>query len=143
MTSGSALEIVTTHDGPRSVLQLRGELDLSNDDDVRMEIRAVMHSHDPGILVLDLSGLAFTDSTGLGTMVWAHKRMAERGHQLLLADPNPLILRLLRISGLDRHLTVVSEEAAAEKTRSHPIARGRPAPEVTRRDDARTYRLRP
>ncbi|MGE5289707.1 MAG: STAS domain-containing protein [Micromonosporaceae bacterium] len=115
MTSGSDLEIVTTHEGPRSVLQLRGELDLSNDDDVRKEIRDVLHSHDPEILVLDLSGLAFTDSTGLGTMVWAHKRMAERGNQLLLADPNSLILRLLRISGLDRQLNVVREDAAAGK----------------------------
>ncbi len=110
MTSRSALEVLTQHHGPCSVLRLRGELDVSTDDDVRREIRAVLHSHNPQILVLDLSELAFTDSTGLATMVWAHKRMAERGHQLLLADPNSLILRLLHITGLDKELQLATED---------------------------------
>ncbi len=94
MTSRSALEVLTQHHGPCSVLRLRGELDVSTDDDVRREIRAVLHSHNPQILVLDLSELAFTDSTGL----------------LLLADPNSLILRLLHITGLDKELQLATED---------------------------------
>jgi anti-anti-sigma factor len=116
MTSGPALEIVTEHEGSRSVVRLRGELDLSTDNDVRREIGAVLHSHNPKILLLDLSGLTFTDSTGLGTMVWAHKQLTERGHQLWIAGPNPLLLRLLRITGLDKQLQLVSGAGAAENS---------------------------
>ncbi len=121
MTSGSALEIVTQQQGPRSVLRLRGELDLSNDNDLRREIRGILHSHNPQILVLDLSELGFTDSTGLAAMVWAHKQMTERGHQLWLAGPNSLILRLLRISGLDKHLQLVTEGGAADGPAGPPV----------------------
>ncbi len=130
MTSGNALEIVTEHEGSRSVVRLRGELDLSTENDVRREISAVLRSQNPQILLLDLSELAFTDSTGLGTMVWAHKQMTERGHQLWLAGPNPLVLRLLRITGLDKQLQLVTGDVTQGGAAEGPAARPAPVPEA-------------
>jgi anti-anti-sigma factor len=131
MTTGPDLEILTAHQESRTVVRLRGELDLSNHDNVRREIGMAVRRHDPQTLVLELSGLSFTDSTGLATMVWAHKLMAERGHQLLLADPHPLVRRLLRISGLDNHLEIVTENPAARDPSEADPDKADPEPDST------------
>ena len=106
----SHLAIITEHHGQRSVLRLQGELDAANEDHLRCAIRTVLEQHGPHVLVLDLSALGFTDCAGLSAIVWAHKHLAGRGHELVLTGIQPFVRRLLNITGLHRYLHLSTSE---------------------------------
>src|SRR5690242_5139905 len=71
-----------------------------------------------GRVVLDLAPLSFLDSTGLGLLVSAHRRAAEVGGELRLAQPSQAIQRVLHVTGLDQVVAIfaTAEEATAAPT---------------------------
>ena len=64
--------------GNIGVLRLSGELDIATSGTLRQSLDALRDEGQEN-LVLDLSGVTFCDSTGLGTIVWLHRQLAERG----------------------------------------------------------------
>jgi anti-anti-sigma factor len=94
------LSITTDHLGQRVVLRLRGELDVSNLDSLRQALDSLLETG-PQALAVDLAKLSFADCGGLSVLVSAHKRLAEQGQGLILTDPQPLVRRLLAVTGLD------------------------------------------
>jgi anti-sigma B factor antagonist len=86
-------------DGRIAVFALRGSLDLSSARAVR---EAVAHVADEREVVVDLRGVEFIDSTGLGALIGAHKRVVEHGHTLRVVLSEGTIERLLTITGLAR-----------------------------------------
>jgi anti-sigma B factor antagonist len=86
------------------VISLVGELDLYNAHMVREELFAAT-ARSPERLVVELSGVTFIDSTGLGVLIEARTRLANRKAFLLVA-PGLETRRALEISGLDRHFAV-------------------------------------
>jgi anti-sigma B factor antagonist len=57
-------------------------------------------------LVFDLADVTFVDSTTLGTVASAHKRMSEKRGWLGVVCPDPSMRRLFSITGLDRAFPV-------------------------------------
>lgn len=104
MTPSSHLAIITERHGQRSVLRLQGELDAANQDRLRCAIRIVLDHHRPQVLVLDLSALGFADCAGLSAIIWAHQHLARQGHELVLTGIQPLVRRLLNLTGLNTYL---------------------------------------
>ena len=94
---------VRTVDGA-VVVSLVGELDLYNANVVRDRLAAAAGDGSER-LVVDLSGVTFIDSTGLGVLVEARSRLANRSGFLVVA-PGMEARRALEISGLDRHFGV-------------------------------------
>jgi anti-anti-sigma factor len=90
--------------GTQLIFELRGELDVAVTPGLRGQIIGVLRDLEPERLVLDLTGLTFIDSIGLGVLVWAHNRLDERGSRLCLAAPGRQVQRVLEISGLDQRL---------------------------------------
>jgi anti-anti-sigma factor len=131
----SYLVIVAEHHPQRSVLRLQGELDACGEARLRWAICAVVGDHPRPILEMDLSALTFADCAGLSVMVWAHKRLAEQGHELVITGARPLIRRLLRLTGLDDYLHLCPSEPdggpdefpriqhLAPASRGHPVVR--------------------
>jgi anti-sigma B factor antagonist len=109
MNEVTYLAVTAEHHSKRSVLRLQGELDLSNSDRLRDAISSALDTH-PQVLVLDLSGLSFTDCAGLSVLVWAHKRQAWRGHRLAITGAKPIVRRLLHVTGLDTYLLLSTPE---------------------------------
>lgn len=54
------------------------------------------------VLILDLSGITYCDSTGVSVLVHAYRRTEAAGATLALAGAAPAIFRLLSFTGLDR-----------------------------------------
>jgi len=86
------------------VVRLAGELDLYNAHAVREQLLAAA-DRGPERLVVDLSGLTFIDSTGLGVLIEARTHLPNR-RAFLLAAPGLETRRALEISWLDRHFSV-------------------------------------
>jgi anti-anti-sigma factor len=104
MTSYPHLTITTEHHGRRrSVLHVRGELDLCTRDRLRRAISSAL-KHQPRILVVDLSGLDFIDCSGLSVLIWAHKRLAEQERQLLITGSKPIVRRVICLAGAEEYL---------------------------------------
>lgn len=53
-------------------------------------------------LIVNLTEVGFMDSSGLGVLVGALKRLTERGGELVLVCPEGSPLKVLMITGLDR-----------------------------------------
>ncbi len=87
------------------VFAVSGELDLATVSAFKEAVGAQIVGAGPAI-VLDLSELAFCDSTGLGSFVGLHRAAVAVGTTLSLAAPRKRIADLLQISGIDRVVTV-------------------------------------
>lgn len=102
VVEGNQFSIVLTRTLGSVVVAVTGEVDAAGSEELRTRLDDVIDDESPMELVVDLHELAFMDSTGLGVLVHALKRMRERGGELTLSAPSPSTRKLLDISGLDR-----------------------------------------
>ena len=74
-------------------------------------------------LLIDMSGIPFVDSAGLGALIGGIRRTRELGGDVAVACNRPTLIRLLRTTGFDRIVTVVEtiEEAAAALEKNGPV----------------------
>jgi anti-sigma B factor antagonist len=78
-----------------------GDADLHSAPELRERLRGAI-DHGSTILVLDLSETTLVDSTSLGVLLGAMKRMREHEGQIRLVVPRPEIRRVFEITMLDR-----------------------------------------
>jgi anti-sigma B factor antagonist len=97
-------------DGDAVVVRLAGELDLYNAPALRSALLGAA-SDGAVLLVVDLEGVRFIDSTALGVLVEARATIG--GDAFALAAPPLETRRALEISGLDRHFAVHGTVAEA------------------------------
>ena len=92
----------------RTVLTVRGELDLYTAPALRDRVLAAA-AEGQHRLVIDLSGVPFMDSSGLGVIVACLKRLRESGGDLaLVTAPGSPPSKLLSLTGLDRAIPTSS-----------------------------------
>jgi anti-sigma B factor antagonist len=109
-----------------AVFALSGELDLATVDTVRAAAESACAK---GLrVVLDLSGVEFCDSTGLGVIISLFRQANSAGGQLLLSGPLPRIRYLLEISGVDQVVPIrdTVDEAVQSRTNDDPTTRMAP-----------------
>jgi anti-sigma B factor antagonist len=80
-------------------IRLLGELDLSTAPQLREELLRLTDGGGPEIVV-DLSELAFIDSTGLSVLITGLKRVRQQGGEMALRSPSPNTRKVLEITGL-------------------------------------------
>jgi len=81
-------------------IAVEGELDLYSAPDVKEELASLS----PGAhLLIDLSAISFIDSAGLGVLATAARRVRAAGGTVLLVVGDHNVLKVLRITGLDRY----------------------------------------
>ena len=86
--------------GARSVtLQLQGDLDLATAPQLTEALDSIPASY--GRLVLDLSKLAFIDSTGVRALVRGKQELTEHGVKVDLFDVPRQAAKVLQLLGLD------------------------------------------
>jgi anti-sigma B factor antagonist len=93
-----------TPDGP--VLQVKGEVDVYTSPQLRDELYRLIDGGATRV-ALDLSGMDFIDSSGLGVLVGALKRVREQAGDLELRGVQPATRKILDITGLTQVLTIV------------------------------------
>jgi anti-sigma B factor antagonist len=94
------LTVHASSDGDSCVLSLGGELDLASTDEVSEQAKALLATGRCRVLVIDLSGLTFIDSTGLGLFVELRLLAADSGATIELANVPPGPARIIGIVGL-------------------------------------------
>jgi anti-sigma B factor antagonist len=88
-----------------AVLAVTGELDVATAPRLRQEAVRLTSSGSHR-LVLDLSGVGFLDSTGLGVIVGVLKRTRTHGGELVLAGAEPQVRKVFEITRMNDILPI-------------------------------------
>jgi anti-sigma B factor antagonist len=87
-------------DGNQTV-SMTGELDIATAEQAYIYISDVIDAW-PTPVSVDLSGLTFCDASGLGVLARIARHARQVGRQLKLTAARPSLLKIMRITGLDR-----------------------------------------
>jgi anti-sigma B factor antagonist len=122
-----SLSIKTGAQGERTVvIALHGEVDYTTAQQFREEISTLLAQGGTRRIVVDLGGVSFLDSTGVGTLVVARRICADCNVRLELDSVNPFIARLFAVLGVSDALGVPAPAGLVERRRpSVPVASGR------------------
>ena len=88
-----------------SAVAVEGEVDVSNADQLRSAIDKQLDAA-PSELVVDLSQVPYIDSTGIGVLVGAAHRAAEKNVRFEVARPQRNVERVLGLLGVSADLNV-------------------------------------
>ena len=95
---GDLRVLVSAVDSSHEV-RLQGELDLSTASQLRDEL-ARLTADGARFVTVDMSDLAFIDSTGLSVLITGLKRLRQQGGDMALRSPTPSTRKVLEITGL-------------------------------------------
>jgi anti-sigma B factor antagonist len=98
-------------DGYR-VISVTGELDIATADKAYAYISEVIDSWQVPVTV-DLSGLTFCDASGLGVLAKVARHARQAGRQLKLTAARPSLLKIMRMTGMDRAFPELRPSAPA------------------------------
>ena len=110
--AGLPLAVEAPREGCRLVAA-SGEIDAHTAPSLRERIQAVLAEGGIEQLVLDLSGATFLDSSALGVLIGASKRMGELGGRLDIVLPATHLRRIFEITALDRVLSLHESRQSA------------------------------
>lgn len=93
------------------LLTLTGEIDYATAQNLRSTITTALTS-DIDSISIDLSGVTFVDSTGIGTLVVARRICNDMRVALRVVDASPFIRRLLAVVGVAETLGLPADAIA-------------------------------
>lgn len=101
------LHVEVRREPDRVILALVGELDMASAPLLQSAVEeADLDSRE--LVVLDLSGLEFIDSTGLRVILAVRKTCAEQGQELAITRGSQQVERLLSVTGVAEHLKTIA-----------------------------------
>ena len=110
------LKITAAKAGDFMVISLEGEVDVYSASMLREEIINQVDAGEYNI-VINLGKVAFLDSTGLGVLVGGLKRVKTHDGQLGIICNQEKILRIFRITGMDKIFPIYSGVEELGRTR--------------------------
>jgi anti-anti-sigma factor len=77
-----------------------GEIDLASSDLIDVAIGDALRLHRPRHVDLDLAEVRFIDASGIRALLRCHERTVEAGCRLAVTNPQPLVYRIMEITGV-------------------------------------------
>lgn len=96
----ACMQIKTQRDGETLAVLLTGELDHHSAAPLRVELDALLGDRTIRCLALDLCGVTFMDSSGLGVVLGRYKLMKERGGSVRIQGASRPVERILKMAGV-------------------------------------------
>ncbi|WP_446685221.1 STAS domain-containing protein [Kribbella deserti] len=106
------LSLTTRTEGERTVVEVGGEIDVYTAPKLRETLVSLVDAGNHH-LVLDLEKVEFLDSTGLGVLVGGLKRVRTNDGSLALVCTQERLLKIFRITGLDKVFDIHPDVASA------------------------------
>lgn len=94
-------------DDGKATVQVRGELDIATADRAYAYLREVVDSQH-GPVTMNLAELTFCDAAGLGVLARLAGHARRTGSSLRLTAARPALLRIMRITGVDKAFPEIS-----------------------------------
>lgn len=94
-----SLTVLPEKDGT-VVISPRGEIDADNAHEIKEIVSGLLATSRPLCITVDLSGVSFIDSIGIGSLVACYHAAAASRVRLLVVNPTAYVHRVLYVSGL-------------------------------------------
>ena len=106
-SEGTLTHSISEH---RMTIRLSGEIDHHSAQSLRAAADELIYLHRPLSLVLDLSGIEFMDSSGLGFIMGRYALLKKLGGEIVLLDPNERVEKIISLAGLERIISIERTE---------------------------------
>lgn len=83
-----------------TIVRVSGDLDMVAADDFRNKIDASMEQNCSDNIILNLNGVKFIDSSGLGVILGRYKKVSMRGGKMAIVGAPVQVNRILELSGV-------------------------------------------
>ena len=88
------------------LVELKGELDHHTTENARQKIDQQYTEQKLKNIVLDLRGLTFMDSSGIGLVMGRYKNCIEKGGTVVVVSDNAYVEKIFKMSGLKKIINV-------------------------------------
>jgi anti-sigma B factor antagonist len=99
--------------GTTLLASVRGEVDLQTSPQLRGALLDLLNKNHPRRLIVNLSSVAYMDSSGIAVLVEALQQMRKLGGKVFLASVQPRVRSVLEIARLDSIFVLTVDEAEA------------------------------
>lgn len=100
------------HDERTAVIGMSGQLSAMSAEQLREAVAGALE-HRRSRIVLDLGGVDFIDSSGLGAVIGGLKSARQAGGDLRIVNAGAQVMMILRLTNLDQILRVYASVEAA------------------------------
>jgi anti-sigma B factor antagonist len=90
-------------------VEITGEVDIGSAPGLRSYLNECL-SEGYTEITLDLTRMTFIDSSGLGVLVGVINRLRREDGRLIISNPPPIAVQVLRISGLTPSLEIITRD---------------------------------
>lgn len=110
------LRIEVFRDDEAAILKLSGVLDIANEPTLSQAIEG-LHRDGVRSMLIDLAGIDFIDSLGIGALLRVWRGWEDRGHHIeLVAPARPAVRRVFDLMGSDDDLPFAGSDVRAVPT---------------------------
>ncbi len=92
--------------GLEMIVTIAGAVDHHSARAIREKIDRALNDCRAMHLVMDLYGVDFMDSAGLGLILGRYTKMCQRGGSICLRNPPEDVIRILRLAGAEKYIPV-------------------------------------
>ena len=96
------MDMTTLVKDEKMIIYLSGEIDHHSAKEIREGADRLIISHRPSVFILDLAGVDFMDSSGLGLVLGRYKKIKELGGDMYISNASPRTTKILKMAGVDR-----------------------------------------
>lgn len=102
------MDMTTLVKDGKIIVYLSGEIDHHSARSIRDSIDKLIILQKPEILILDLSGVDFMDSSGLGLILGRYKKIKELSGDMFLCGVDMRTMKILKMAGVDKIIKTIS-----------------------------------
>ena len=103
------MEMTAVKSEEKLIVSLSGEIDHHSAKDIRDGIDRLIVENAPKILVMDLEGIDFMDSSGLGLVLGRYRQAKELSCDMQIYTTNPRIKKILCFAGVDKLIRIIDK----------------------------------
>ena len=108
------MEINVRDLGRHKILEVQGDVDLYNVGELKQSIFKLLDTDDVKSLIIDMKGISYMDSSGIGALVAGQKKVKNKSGKFALLNIRDEVLNILKLATLDQFFTIYESEADIE-----------------------------
>lgn len=96
-------------------IRLKGELDQSVTEKLKVRVTEIIDKYDIKFLVLNFEQLNFMDSSGIGFIIGRYTQLKKKSGKIYVCSMNDIIERIFLLSGLKKICSIAKNEEDVDR----------------------------
>ncbi|MDH5720403.1 MAG: STAS domain-containing protein [Spirochaetia bacterium] len=109
------MEIQLRDMGRHKVIAIEGDVDLYNVSELKQSIFKMLDDENIQSLIVDMKDINYMDSSGIGALVAAQKKVKTLGGKFALLNVRDEVINILRLATLDQFFTIYEDDSKVEQ----------------------------